>query len=92
MLAVWHTPIQSKLLRHQLNPVPKLLSAQSNAVSHLLTNRVLLDDVEKSASLMDKFCNSEPLEAVDRLVAQMGQRQVRPTYSLRSVSCIIHIR
>ena len=44
-----------------------------------LTNRVLLDDVEKSASLMDKFCNSEPLEAVDRLAAQMGHRQVRAT-------------
>ena len=45
----------------------------------LRTNRVLLDDVEKSASLMDKFCNSEPLEAVDRLAAQMGHRQVRAT-------------
>lgn len=62
-----------------LSAVLKYHGPQSNTGSLITypTNRLLLDDVEMSASLMDKFCHAEPLEAVDHLAVQVGQGKVR---------------
>lgn len=79
MLAFWLMN-QSKLsCQHALSIVTPFHSTKCCHFCTCSTNRLLLNDLEKSANLMDKFSHLEPLEAVDCLAANMSQGQVRTT-------------